>query len=140
MNHFLTAEGPVGIDLWAIKQLTGMPITGTLYEEWILPDLLKDATDGKGNYMLPLCFRYLMKIWRGLASKREQYRAYEAVSDTDDKSKGRTAEGTEGESGSQAEGEASTSYAASTKGQGGRKKALGLNEATPTNLEFMQHR
>ena len=56
------------LDLWTFHQISGLPIVGFPYEEVVLRDVDRDASDCQGRYNFPYCFRYLMKVWRDLAN------------------------------------------------------------------------
>ena len=57
-----TSEGETSLDLWSFHRISGLPIVGEPYEEVVLGDLHRSRTDGTGAYILPFCFRYLMKV------------------------------------------------------------------------------
>ncbi|MQM06324.1 hypothetical protein Taro_039146 [Colocasia esculenta] len=66
-NTFGTAEGETSIDLWSFHQISGLPISGLLYEEVVLDDLHSHRSNGSGRYIHPYSLRFLTKVWRDLA-------------------------------------------------------------------------
>ncbi|MQL89284.1 hypothetical protein Taro_021863 [Colocasia esculenta] len=66
-NTFGIAEGETCLDLWALHRISGLPISGQLYEEICLGDPDRDQSSGSGSYILSHSFRYLARVWRDLA-------------------------------------------------------------------------
>ncbi|XP_020081659.1 uncharacterized protein LOC109705334 [Ananas comosus] len=68
-NTFHLPYGEVGISLWEIRGLSGLPIIGDMYDEYILPN---SELYNKNNY--PNCVRELFDIYEWLIARSSNKR------------------------------------------------------------------
>ncbi|OAY77718.1 hypothetical protein ACMD2_26782, partial [Ananas comosus] len=73
-NTFHLPYGEVGISLWEIRELSGLPIIGDMYDEYIPPN---SELYNKNNY--PNCVRELFDVYQWLMARSSNKRVRQSV-------------------------------------------------------------